>query len=88
MKIYGAEEMSDELQSVAITQISFLEPNIARDVVAFGYMLDGLRVDLKAMAVEQMDSLSVAEKIRILDNDLNLWNDTQALGRDLISRLG
>jgi hypothetical protein len=52
MKIYRA----DELQSVAITQIDFLEPDIARDVVAFGYMLNGLRVDLKAMALEQMDN--------------------------------
>jgi len=57
MKIYGSEDRGDELQSAAITQIAFLDPDIARDVVVFGNMLNGLRIDLKAMALGQMEVL-------------------------------
>lgn len=86
MKIFGAEDADDPIQQALIGQIGLLKPDIATDVVAFINMLDGLRVDLKAMALGQMDHLPVAEKIRILENDLNLWTDTLALGRRL--RLG
>jgi hypothetical protein len=81
-------QLLPSLSRVAITQIQFLEPDVARDVVVFGNMLNGLRIDLKAMALGQMDNLLVSEKTRILENDLKIWRDTQALGRDLIRRLG
>jgi hypothetical protein len=89
LKIFGAEDYpNDELQTALIGQIGLLEPDVARDMVIFGNMLNGLRADLKAMALGQMDNLPTPEKIRILENDLKLWNDAQALGRDLMSRMG
>jgi hypothetical protein len=87
MKIFGAEDVRDELQSALIGQLGYLEPDIARDAVAFANMLMGLRVDLRAMALGQMDNLTIPEKIGILERDLNIWNDTLALGQSLISRL-
>ena len=87
MKIFGAEDVRDELQSALIGQLGYLEPDIARDAVAFANMLMGLRVDLKAMAFGQMDNLTIPEKIGILERDLNIWNDTLALGQSLVSRL-
>jgi hypothetical protein len=88
MKIFGAEDYpNDPIQKVLIDQIGLLEPDIARDLVIFGSMLDGLRVDLKAMALGQMDNLQVSEKIRILEHDLKLWQDTQTLGQKLIRQL-
>jgi|HubBroStandDraft_4_1064222.scaffolds.fasta_scaffold437612_1 hypothetical protein len=87
MKIFGAEDSRDELQSALVGQVGLLEPDVARDMVMFCNMLEGLRVDLKAIALGQMDNLSVAEKLKILEGDLKLWNDTQELGRDLMRRL-
>jgi hypothetical protein len=87
MKIFGAEDSRDELQSALVGQVGLLEPDVARDMVMFCNMLEGLRVDLKAIALGQMDNLSVAEKLKILEGDLKLWNDTQELGRDLMQRL-
>jgi hypothetical protein len=48
-------------------------------------MLMGLRVDIKAMALGQMDNLTMPEKIGILERDLKIWNDTLALGQSLVS---
>jgi len=88
MKIFGADEISDaELQKSIITQLGFLEPDIAADLVMFGNMLAGLRIDLKAMTLGQMDSLTTSQKIGILEKDLILWNETQQLGRNLVQRL-
>jgi hypothetical protein len=42
MKIFGAEDVRDELQSALIGQLGYLEPDIARDAVAFANMLMGL----------------------------------------------
>ena len=89
MKIFGAEDYpNDELQKALISQIGLLAPDAARDIVIFANMLDGLRVDLKAMALGQMDSIPVVDKIRILEHDSKLWTDTQTLGQSLIERLG
>jgi hypothetical protein len=44
-------------------------------------------VDLKAIALGQLDNLSIAEKIRIIELDLTLWDHTQALGRKIVARL-
>jgi hypothetical protein len=87
MKIYGADDTRDELQSTLIGQLAYLEPNVARDTVAFCNMLAGLRIDVKAMVLGQMDNLAVPQKIRILELDLKIWNDTLALGRSLVDRL-
>jgi hypothetical protein len=87
MKIFGAEDSRDEFQSALIGQVGLLEPDIARDMVMFCNMLEGLRVDLKSMNLGQMDNLAIDQKIKILEGDLKLWNDTQDLGRDLIRRL-
>jgi hypothetical protein len=35
------------------------------------------------MAFGQMDNLTIPEKIGILERDLNIWNDTLALGQKL-----
>jgi hypothetical protein len=88
MKIFGAEELSDtEIQKSITAQLGFIEPGIAADLVMFGNMLAGLRIDLKAMTLGQMDSLTASQKIGILQRDLDLWNDTLRLGRDLVQRL-
>jgi hypothetical protein len=89
MKIFGAEEASPdlEIQKALINQLGLLEPGVAQDMVVFGNMLAGLRIDLKAISLGQLEPLSVAEKIRILKLDLKLWNDTLDLGRDLVRRL-
>jgi hypothetical protein len=88
MQIFGAEDAGDPIQQALIGQIGLLKPDIATDVVAFINMLDGLRVDLKAMATGQMDAIPVTEKIRIVESDRQLWIDTLGLGRGLLGRLG
>lgn len=87
MIIIGSEDPSPdaEIRKVILSQLGLLENDIARDMVIFGNMLDGLRVDLKAMG--QLDALPPAEKIRILKQDLKLWNDTLDLGKELVRRL-
>jgi hypothetical protein len=87
LRIYGAEDLSDELQKALIGHVGLLEPDIAADVIQFCNQLNGLRVDLKAMALGHMANLSVPEKIDILEKDLALWNETQALGRNVVTHL-
>jgi hypothetical protein len=87
LKILGAEEERDALQPTVIAQIGFLEAYIASDVTTFINMLDGLRVDLKAMTLGQIDHLSAAQKVRILSADLALWEDALSLARKLVGRL-
>src|SRR5262249_19677668 len=87
-RIYGAEDMSDDLQRSLIEHIALLEPDVAAGAVQFCNQLNGLRICLKAMALGHMDQLSVQQKIDILEKDLRLWNETQALGRNVVSRLG
>jgi hypothetical protein len=60
---------------------------VASDLVLFFNMLNGLRVDLKAIALGQLDNLPVPQKIRIVELDLKLWDDTQELGRKIVARL-
>jgi hypothetical protein len=88
MRIYGAENNKDEMQSALIGQVGLLSPDVAMDMVIFCNMLDGLRVDLKAMGAGEMDNIPVSDKIRILESDLKIWDDTKALGRNLINRFG
>ena len=40
------------------------------------------------MALGQMDNLPVPQKISILERDVKLWDETLALGRSLVGRLG
>jgi hypothetical protein len=89
MKIVGADDFAPdaEIQKALINQLGLLEPDIARDIVIFGNMLAGVRIDVKAITLGQLDSLPLADKIRILKQDLKLWNDTLELGRHLIERL-
>jgi hypothetical protein len=88
-RIYGAEDSrpDDETQKVLLGQLGFLDADVAADVVLFFNMLNGLRVDLKAMALGQLDGLPIADKIRVIELDLKLWDDTQALGRKIVARL-
>jgi|HubBroStandDraft_6_1064221.scaffolds.fasta_scaffold74300_3 hypothetical protein len=87
MVIYGAEDTNDEMQSALIGHVGLLSPDVARDMVIFCNMLDGLRVDLKAMSSGAMDDIPVSDKIRILENDLRMWDETKSLGRELVNRL-
>ena len=87
LKILGAEDHNDVLQPTVIAQIGFLKPDIAGDVTLFINMLDGLRIDLKAMALGKIDHLPAGEKLRILKNDLALWEDALQLGRKLAGLL-
>ena len=54
-------------------EIGRLEPDVAKDVVAFGMKLDGIRIDLRLMAMRRMDNLPVPQKIEVLERDLALW---------------
>jgi|ERR1700730_3598108 hypothetical protein len=87
MKIYGSEDIIDEMQKIIMPQIGLLEPDIARDVVMFGNMLEGVRIDLRAMSRGEMDSLDTRTKIDILEKDLTLWREAQRKGKELINRL-
>src|ERR1700685_2800818 len=87
MKILGAEDARDEFQSALIGQVGLLEPDIAKDMVMFCNMLEGLRIDLKAIGLGQLDDLPIDQKVKLLEGDLKLWNDAQDLGRDLVRRL-
>jgi hypothetical protein len=88
-RIYGAEDYrpDDETQKALLTQLGFLDADIAAELVLFFSMLKGLGADLKAIALGQLDNLSVADKIRVIELDLKLWDDTQALGRKIVARL-
>lgn len=87
MKIFGAENQQDEFQSVIISRLGFLEPNVARDAVLFCNMYNGIGIDVKAMTLGKMDNLTVSKKIILLEHILQLWKDTHVLGRELVSRL-
>ena len=87
MTILGAEDAQDVLQPAVIAQLGFLEPDIAKGMATFINMLDGLRIDLRAIAPSQTNILSIAQKTRILQADLALWEDTLALGKNLVERL-
>jgi hypothetical protein len=87
LRIYGAEDTNDALQESLIDYVGLLEADIAAAVVQFCNQLVGLRVDLKAMALGQLNQLSVQQKADILEKDLKLWNETQALGRNIVARL-
>jgi hypothetical protein len=88
-RIYGAEDYGpdDETQKALLTQLGFLGADVAPDLVLFFNMLSDLRADLKAIALGQLDNLPVADKIRVIEQDLKLWDDTQALGRKIVARL-
>jgi hypothetical protein len=50
-------------------------------------ILDGLRINLKAMALGQLKDHTRQQKLRILKSDLALWRDAIALGKKLVERL-
>jgi hypothetical protein len=89
LRIFGSEDEHPdaETQKALVGQLGFLDANIAADLVLFCTMLAGLRVDLKAIALGQLDDKPIADKIRLIELDLKLWDDTQALGRAIIGRL-
>lgn len=87
MKIYGAEDTKDEMQSALIGYVGLLSPDVACDMVIFCNMMSGLRVDLKAMSTGEMDGIPVSDKILILEKDLRVWDQTKTLGRALVNRL-
>jgi hypothetical protein len=75
------------MQKALAGQVGLIGADVASDLVQFCTMLDGLRVDLKAVALGQLDSLPVPEKISIVESDLKLWDATQELGRKIVARL-
>jgi hypothetical protein len=89
LRIYGAaDHTSDEMQKALIGQLGFLKSEDASDLVQFCNMLEGLRIDLKAMALNKMDALTLEQKIMIIESDSKLWDETLQLGRALVARLG
>src|SRR5215471_13877304 len=78
-RVFGSEDADDPLQKALLGHVGFLPPVVARDLVVFCNMLGGLRIDLKAIALGQMDHLQIDEKIGILERDLKLWEDTRQL---------
>jgi hypothetical protein len=56
-------------------------------VTLFINMLDGLRIDLRAMTLGKIDHLTSGQKLRILKADLALWEDALTLGRKLLGLL-
>ena len=89
-KIFGAENataVDQEIQREILRQLGLLPPDVARDIMIFNNHLFGLRTDMRAIAVGQMDELSDDEKAGILEADLKLWEDTLALGRSIVARL-
>jgi hypothetical protein len=85
-RTFGTEYLSTRSSLVPDVTRQRIE-RLARDAVAFANMLMGLRVDIKAMALGQMDNLTMPEKIGILERDFNIWNNMLALGQSLVSRL-
>jgi hypothetical protein len=89
-KIFGAENataVDQEIQREILRQLGLLPPDVARDIIIFNNHLFGLRTDMRAIAIGQMDELSDDEKAGILEADLKLWEDTLALGRSIVARL-
>jgi hypothetical protein len=86
-RVYGAEDTDDELQKQLINHLGHLGHAEATDLVHFCNMLAGLRIDLKAIALGQMDQLTIQQKIGVLERDLKLWEETLQLGHDLAQRL-
>jgi hypothetical protein len=83
--ILGAEDDNDLLQPTVIAQIGLLEPDIAGDVTLFINMLDGLRIDLRAIALGKIDHPEM--KLKVLTKDLALFQELLALGQKLVERL-
>jgi hypothetical protein len=84
-KTPGSEDDDDLLQPTVIAQIGLLEPDIAGDVTLFIKILDGLRINLRAIALGKMDHPE--EKLKVLKKDLALFQELLALGQKLVERL-
>ena len=59
----------------------------AGEVVAFTNMITGIDLDLCGVAKGQLEKLAVADRIRIFESDLAVWNRAKLLGQRLVKKL-
>jgi hypothetical protein len=59
----------------------------AGDVVAFTNMVMGIDIDLRAIAKQQFDKLTLPERITLFENDLAVWVKARQLGQRLVQQL-
>jgi hypothetical protein len=90
-KIYGMKDpnslYTDKLDEAIIAQIGYLEPDVAKDIVIFSTYFNGIRTTLRTIASGDLDSLSNPDKIKLIERNLGLWDDTQTRGQSLLARL-
>jgi hypothetical protein len=89
MKMLGVAnaDMNDFLRPTVIAQLGLLKPDVAGDLMLFLNMHDGLRINLKAMTLGQLNDHTRQQKLKVLKSDLAVWRDAMALGRKLVVRL-
>jgi hypothetical protein len=80
-------DANDFLRPTVIAQLALLRSDVAGDVMLFLNMHDGLRTNLKAIKLGQLDDRPQQQKLKILMADLALWEEVMMLGKRLVERL-
>jgi hypothetical protein len=86
--IFGAEEPVPDpiLQSLA-DKLGLLDDDVAADIAAFVNVKLGLEIDLRSIAKGAFSQLGLADRIRVVEQDLALWDKWLKQGDDLLDRL-
>lgn len=66
-------------------KIGMLGPAIAADTVRFYTFLEAIQTDLLALSAGNVEDLD--GRITLLEEDLDLWRETEAIGKRLITEL-
>lgn len=85
-KILIRNPMEDPWYERVIEKSSFLPPGTARNVALVAAQLQGVRIDVYRLGEGEFNS-NPAAKLNIVNEALDLWNDTEANARKLIAEL-
>lgn len=75
---------TDQVFDTNIDKLGLLGSDVAAEVVRFYGILKGIKVDL----VEISNEPRIASRIKLLEEDLELWQMAKQLGKGLQDRLG
>ncbi len=80
------QPIEDPLAREIGIRVGVLGPDLARDALKFFYQLEGIRMDLKALGIGELDGDPDGKAAHIRE-DLLLWSETRSLGIQLVQTL-
>ncbi len=83
--IHGIDVLTDPVFDGSVSQIGLLGHTVAADVGRFYSTIKGIRQDIVAMT--KGDIPNVEHRIKLVEEDLELWWEMETLGTSLVSRL-